>query len=162
MLSLGAVVRPMERLSVEVGAIWTRWSSFDELSFSFSQPIVVIPRPLTVVDQSVTPKDWHDVWRIQVGAEYKVVDWFDFRLGYIWDESPVPDATVDYLLPTDNRNLYSIGGGFHWQNWTADVSYTYLTNEDRTVTARQSDGILDSEFESVDAHLIGLSLSYKF
>jgi long-chain fatty acid transport protein len=162
MLSLGAVFRPLERLSVEIDGIWTRWSTYDELSFTFSNPIVVIPKPLTVVDRSITSKDWHDVWRIQVGAEYKVTDWFDFRLGYIWDESPVPDATVDYILPTDNRSLYSIGGGFHWQNWTVDVSYTYLDCDNRTITARQSDGILESEFKSVDANLIGLSLSYKF
>jgi long-chain fatty acid transport protein len=162
MLSLGAVFRPLERLSVEVDGLWTRWSSYDELSFTFSQPIAIDRQTGGPLRTVTTPKDWHDVWRIQVGAEYKVTDWFDFRLGYIWDESPVPDATVDYILPTDNRNLYSIGGGFHWQNWTVDVSYTYLTNEDRTVAARPAQGILESEFKSVDANLIGLSLSYKF
>ena len=76
-------------------------------------------------------KDWDDVWRFQIGLEYKANDWLDLRLGYVFDESPIPDEWADYLIPTNDRQLYSIGCGMHWDTWIVDLSYTYLDQNKR-------------------------------
>ncbi len=156
MLFFGAVVHLMDRLSLELDGIWTRWSTYDELTIYYRDPI------LPEVNSITKDKRWNDVWRIQVGVEYKALDWLDLRLGYVHDDSPVPRETADYLLPTNDRHLYSIGCGILLGRWTVDLSYTYLDMEGRSVSARPGDGVLDSRFKDSDAHLIGSSVSYRF
>ncbi len=156
MLFLGVGFKPMDRLLIELGAIWTRWSTYDELTIQYDDPI--LPGRSSVTK----PKNWDDVWRLCIGVEYRATDWLDLRAGYIYDESPIPDSTVDYLVTTDDRQLFTFGTGIHWNGWTLDLSYMYLKNKDRSVDLRLEDGVYESEFENGDAHLIGVSLSYKF
>lgn len=156
MLSLGAVFYPMERLSLEVDGVWTRWTTYDELTIHYSDSI------LPGVKSSTKDKKWNDVWRLQVGTEYKALDWLDLRLGYVYDDSPIPAETADYLVPTNDRHLYSFGCGIRLGQCTVDLSYTYLDIESRSVSARPEDGVLDSRFKGSDAHLVGSSVSYRF
>ena len=156
MAFLGVAFYPADRLSLEVDGIWTGWSTYDELTIHYGDPI------LPDVKSTTKDKKWNDVWRLQVGVEYEALDWLDLRLGYVWDNSPVPGKTADYLVPTDDRHLYSFGCGLHQGDWAVDLSYTYLHIESRSVNARPADGVLDSRFEDGYVHLIGFSLSYRF
>jgi long-chain fatty acid transport protein len=153
MVFIDVTFYPADRWSLEVNALWNGWSDYDALVIEY--------------DNFITPevrreKDWDDVWRFQVGVEYKATDWLDLRLGYVFDESPVPDETADYLIPTEDRQLYSIGCGMHWNAWVVDLSYTYLKSDTRTVDARVAEGIFPSKFEDGDTHLVGVSVSYIF
>jgi long-chain fatty acid transport protein len=156
MLFLGAAFYPTERLSLEVDGVWTGWTTYDELTIRYSDAI------LPGVNRSTKDKQWNDVWRFHLGAEYKALDWLDVRLGYVHDESPIPSETADYLVPANDRNLYSLGCGIHVGLWTVDLSYTYLNIESRSVSARPEDGVLDSRFKDGHAHLVGSSASYRF
>jgi long-chain fatty acid transport protein len=158
---LGVAIKPFDRLTWEVGGVWTRWSNFRDLTIDFENPIVAVPGRLSI-NRSVKQKKWNDVWRVQTGVEYKALDWLDARVGYVFDQEPIPDATVDYLVPGNDRHLFSGGLGFRWQRWTADLSYIYLLIEERDVEARQADGVLQGEFKDGHAHLFGVSLGYRF
>jgi len=162
MLFLGVTFYPSDRWSLEVDAIWNGWSSYDELCIVCDDIIAVDPDTGLPIQGSTTEKDWDDVWRFQIGLEYKATDWLDLRLGYVFDESPIPDRTADYLIPTADRQLYSIGCGMHWDAWVVDLSYTYLESDTRTVAARLDEGIFPSEFEDGYTHLVGVSVSYTF
>jgi len=122
-LFLGIAFYPIERLSLEISGVWTRWSTYDELTITFDDPIV--PN----VNSSTAEKKWHDTWRIQFGVEYKATDWLDLRAGYTFDEEPVDTEFTDYLVPANDRHLFSFGPGFYWNNFTLDLSYTYLMIE---------------------------------
>lgn len=160
MASFGLAFYPVDRLSVEIGGTWTGWSTFEKLTIHYGAPILDPVKP--GVTNSTKEKKWNDVWRLQAGVEYEFLNGLDLRCGYVWDASPVPDETADYLVPANDRHLYSLGSGFHRGPWTLDVSYTYLHITGRTVRARPEDGIFDSEFENGRAHLIGFSLGYRF
>jgi long-chain fatty acid transport protein len=156
---MGLAIYPMPKLSLEVGAIWTNWSTFDKLVIDYDEPLA--GRTSRVERE----KKWEDTWRIFFGAEYKVNDMLDLRFGYVYDQEPSPDEHVDYLVPANDRHLFSFGPGIHWRGWTLDLSYTYLMVADRTVDSNGrffTEGVLDSEFEGGHAHLIGLSVSHKF
>jgi long-chain fatty acid transport protein len=155
-LFLGAVFYPVDRLSLELDGVWTRWSTYDELTIHYRDPILPGVKSIT------KEKKWDDVWRVQIGVEYKALDWLDLRLGYVYDDSPIPRETADYLVPANDRHLYNFGCGLHWGQWTADLSYTYLDIESRSVSPRPEDGVLDSRFKDSHAHLIGSSVSYNF
>lgn len=156
--AMGVAMYPMDKLSVEVGAIYTLWSKYDELQINFGDNVL----PSATPDQSTSPKNWNDVWRFNVGVEYAALDWLDLRLGYVYDNTPVPDDTIDYLLPDSDRQIFSTGLGFHKDNWAVDVNYSYLLFEDRDIDGRAEDYVYDGEINNADCHIAGVSFTYKF
>ena len=155
-VAFGLTFYPTKFLSWEVGAVWTRWSEFSALSFTFDQPF-------PVAGTVTFPKEWRDTWRFQTGVEYKACSWLDLRAGYIYDEEAIRSEFADYLLPSNDRHYFSVGPGFHWDRWTVDLSYTYIVVEDRDVTASLSPGYLNPSYlRDGNAHLIGASVGYKF
>ncbi|SFJ59677.1 long-chain fatty acid transport protein [Desulfomicrobium apsheronum] len=159
--AFGVAMYPTEKLSVEVGAVYTLWSKYDELKINFGDDTVLKPG-VGLVDQTVAPKNWEDVWRFNIGVEYAALDWLDLRVGYVYDQSPVQDDTIDYMVPANDRHLLNGGLGFHWDSWVVDVNYTYLMIMDRDIDARLADGVLEGEIDNADAHMVGLSVGYKF
>ena len=154
-LRFGTSVKATDKLTVNAGVIYTMWSSYDELAIKFD------PALLGSHADSVTEKDWNDVFRYQIGAEYALSEAWALRAGYIYDETPDPDAHVDYIVPGNDRNLVSLGVGYKKGDFSCDLSYTYLMILDRDIAARPEEGVLPGEFSDGDAHLIGVTLGYK-
>ncbi|UTF48727.1 OmpP1/FadL family transporter [Desulfomicrobium sp. ZS1] len=155
--AFGVAMYPTEKFSVEVGAVYTLWSKYDELKINYGDPVL----PSATPTQSIQAKNWDDVWRFNIGVEYAALDWLDLRAGYVFDQSPVQDETIDYMVPANDRHLLNGGLGFHWDNWMVDVNYTYLMIMDRDINGRD-DGVRDGEIDNADAHMVGLSVGYKF
>ena len=130
-------------------------SSYDELAIEFAPPL------LGKVPASVAEKDWDDVFRYQVGMEYALNGNWALRAGYVFDETPDPDRTMDYIVPANDRNLFSVGAGYKQGDFFCDLSYTYLMILDRDVAPRPADGVVPGSFEDGDAHMIGISAGYK-
>ncbi|MCX5832964.1 MAG: OmpP1/FadL family transporter [Deltaproteobacteria bacterium] len=150
----GVNFKVLKNLSLGGGIYWTEWSTFDQLQVRFDQPF----RGSTT---STTRKDWDNVFRYMIGMEWNVTNNWDLRLSYAYDEAPEPDEHVDYLLPDNDRQQFTIGCGYHNGPWLVDLAYMYIMFEDRDVTARPADYVLAGKFEGY-AHLIGLSFGYKF
>ncbi|HKK33881.1 MAG TPA: outer membrane protein transport protein, partial [Desulfomicrobiaceae bacterium] len=108
------------------------------------------------------PKNWKDTWRFNVGVEYAAMDWLDLRLGYVYDESPVPDSTIDYMVPANDRHIFGAGTGFKWDSWTLDLAYNYLMILDRDIDGRTGTGVEDGSIDDGQAHMFSMSVGYKF
>lgn len=154
-LSVGVVFYPIDKLSIEANAIYTAWSSYNALNVSFSN---LGGRPA----ESRTTKNWRDVMRYSLGVEYKALPWLDLRVGYVYDEDPVQSKYADYMVPSNNRHIFSFGPGFHVGGFDIDLSYSYLMIQSRTVSAPVTAGVYPSHFHNGDAHIVGLSIGYKF
>lgn len=159
----GVAMYPMDKLSVELGAVYTLWSKYDELTIDFGSRL----NPLDPAsDQTSERKNWNDVWRLNVGVEYAALDWLDLRLGYVYDQTPVPDDTIDYMLPDSDRHVFNSGAGIHWDQWNVDLNYSYILFTDRSIDGRKDalgrDVIYDGEVKNAGAHVLGLSVGYKF
>jgi long-chain fatty acid transport protein len=154
-LRFGASAKATDKLTVNAGLVYTMWSSYEDLTIDFN------PALPGAVPRSSKVKDWDDAFRYQIGAEYALDETWALRAGYIYDETPIPDAHVDYIVPANDRNLFSLGVGYKKGDFFCDLAYTYLLIKDRDVAARVADGVLPGEFKDGDAHMIGLSLGYK-
>lgn len=154
-IRLGASIAATEKLTVNLGVIYTMWSSYEELAINFNPPL------LGKVPASVAEKDWDDVFRYQVGMEYALNETWALRAGYVFDETPDPDRTMDYIVPANDRNLFSVGAGYQKGDFFCDLSYTYLMIVDRDVAPRPAEGVLPGEYQDGDTHLIGISAGYK-
>lgn len=153
----GVMVKPMDRLSLEAGFVWTRWRNFEALTINTN-----------TIGALSSDKNWDNSWRLNFGVEYELLDWLDLRAGYTFDENVIPDETVDYLLPANNRHYFSFGPGFHFGPWSFDLSYMFLHQEDRDVNNSTAFGVgtgvvtAPARFEEGIAHKFGMSVGYKF
>jgi len=151
--TLGVCVKPTARLSVEFDATRTGWSSYKALDIRING----------VNPGGVLVKDWKDTWRLGVGAEYALTPCWDLRAGYVYDESPMRTERADYMVPANDRHLLSTGLGWHDGGWSVDLSYTYLMILDRKgAEIHTGGGIETADYEGGDAHLLGLSVGYRF
>lgn len=157
MFFFGAEFTPFEDLSAEIGFVYTRWSTYKSLNIKYATEF------LPGRDSTFARKSWSDVWRFNVGLEYALTDNWDLRGGYVYDESPVNDDYADYLVPTNDRQIFSGGLGWHNDQWSVDASYSYLWIKTRDFSNTQTAGVLkNSRSYDGDAHLVGLSVGYKF
>ena len=153
--SFGITLKPAQQWSVEVGATYTGWKSYDKLDVDIKNPALLGTSKL------VSAKNWNDAMRYQAGVEYAATKALTLRAGYVYDEEPIPLQTADYIVPANDRHLFSLGAGYRWSRWVLDLSYTYLLILDRQVPARTADGVFESDYTHGNAHMIGLSLSTK-
>lgn len=152
--SLGMCLTPVDRLSIEVDVTRTGWSSYEELDIRING----------VNPSGPVFKDWKDTWRLAIGAEYALTPAWDLRAGYVYDETPVRTERADYMVPANDRQLFSAGLGWHGDAWSVDLGYTYLLIIDRKgAEIHGNDGNVETaDFENGDAHLVGMSVAYRF
>lgn len=122
MISFGVTYYPIKELSIEVAAVNTRWSTYRNFDLAISGT------PLGDIDNQ-QPKDWNDVWRFSIGAEYDINESWTVRGSYAYDEAPENAKYVDYMIPAADRHLIGAGVGYKIDNWTIDLAYTYIIAE---------------------------------
>jgi len=150
---------PMKELSIEFDVQWVQWSSYDELRFELSKGLVLGPnaRQMTLVEK----KDYHDAVQLRLGMEYKFYkDMLALRLGFLWDQNPVPDKSVDPMLPDTQRLMPCIAFGGIWKGIYLDVGYMPVFALPRK--AKYEDGApLAGNYTSI-THDVTLTLGYHW
>lgn len=123
LLSFGGATT-YEHWSFESDLIFTYWGAFDALRINFTNQTPIVRNQVII-------RDWRNTWAIRIGAEYKWTEHNSFRAGYLYDETPVVDRSVDPILPDGSRNGITFGYGYHTGDWKFDVSYMHLFFGDR-------------------------------
>ncbi len=146
----------IEHLMLEVDLVWTGWSSY-------AQQAVVYDSLAGEADHVVTtPKGWSDVWAIRLGAELGLSDALVARAGYVFDQSPIPDATRDPSLPASDRHNLSLGLGVSTRRWSLDVGYLYVHIGDASSElSSPTQGSLTGDYRS-RAHVFGMGGALHF
>jgi long-chain fatty acid transport protein len=153
MIFAGVAVRPMTKLSVEGGIIWTHWELFRRLDIKFDNTLGTLSEN----------KDWHNTWRGQLGVEYQASQWLVLRAGYAFENEPMPNRYADYLVPsTGLRHNLSVGTGFRWRDVTLDLAYVMVVIPDHTIKNSQAAGVLPSDYQDRLSHVLVMSVGYKF
>ena len=154
--AFGVMVKPTEKLSVEVDAIRTFWSSYGELDPQLDNPVI------EGAFGGAKEKAWSDVWRFQIGAEYALTDSIDLRAGYVYDEAPNGNH-ADFMMFPGDRQIFFGGFGYKINGWRFDASYGYLMGEEVDASVRTgSTTYSDVTFQDINAHLMNFSISYAF
>ena len=148
------------RLTVEVDADMTFWSTYKSLNIDIKNNNPLLP-------DSFSQKNWTNEVALYVGGEYRVTDPLALRLGFRYDPTPVPAATMGPELPDADKMYYCAGLGYKLSNWIFDVSYMYVDKQDRTVNNQTTPPppSVGSGFNGTwtgDAHLVSLDVGYKF
>jgi long-chain fatty acid transport protein len=157
----GVAYKVMDNLEIEADYQYVGWSTYKELLIEFKKD---------PSKNSKNPKDYENTYIIRVGGEY-TMDAYQFRAGYLYDNSPVATKHVDPLLPDANRNGFNVGLGYKVnENLSFDVSYLYLafdqikavgTDFDNNGNPGQTYGDFDGTYNAA-ANLFGFNIGYTF
>lgn len=145
-----------ENLELEMDVQWTNWHDYHDLPFTFAQPTAAV-RNTTVL------KDWDNACTLRWGTEYHLNKQSDVRAGFLYDLNPVPDATLDPMLPDSNRLSFQAGYGWQGEHWIFDLAYMYLHFREREIHNDPALHIVpgSGSYRS-HAHMFGISLGYRF
>jgi len=151
-LTIGAAFKPSEKATFEIDFERTGWSSYDSLNVDLENEVA----PAGFTD-STEAKDWKDVWAIKAGIEYKATERISLRGGYVYENNPVPDHTLEPGFPDSDQHNISLGLGYRFDKLVIDAANLVTIYEDRKV----ENDILSGEYRNL-AHSVGLSLGYRF
>jgi len=141
-LTLGTAFHLGDKLTLAFDGTWTGWSTVDTPAIRFHTNRPVATRDLKL--------KWHDAWAVRAGLEYLLIGNYKMsnrrifkaekgsakgklksdmvlalRLGYWWDESPVPVNTLSAFLPDNDRHFFSAGVGADFGRFRIDTSFIY-------------------------------------
>lgn len=148
--SIGAAWDVRKDITVEANANWTGWNRFEKLDMTFVDRADL---------SNSTPENYRNVWNFRLGIE-KRYGQEAFRVGFVYDNTPQPNATVSPLLPDADRAGYSIGWGHLGESWGVDLAYMYLDFRNSSTRGESTAGFNGRYKET--AHLLGVHARYRF
>ena len=127
-LGVGWQATPAVKLAVQVD--WTAWSEVDTLSVKF---------PAGELPDQIYPEYWRDTWTARLGGEYAVSDAVAVRAGTYFDQSAVPDRTIERQYLDSNKVGISAGASLRAAGWRFDAALDGIVPSTRTVPDNASD-----------------------
>lgn len=113
-----------DKTRMELNATWTRWSRFDALNIAltpgFTLPVIGHRPELS------SHNAWKDGWRYAIGIEHKLSDKYSIMAGIAHDERGIPDEGADFMVPTGERDTYSLGVQYHDKKQTIALALGYM------------------------------------
>lgn len=133
-LAIGLGHKFNDRTRIELNATWTNWETYNALNVYLDNPALQGP---PIYGRSENAKNWKASWRYGIGIEHKLSKQWSILAGYVFDESPVPDATMDFTVPTGDRHRGSIGFKYRFkENHELSFAYTGIWAGTRDVPTR--------------------------
>lgn len=121
---VGVGVDVMSNLTLNFDWRWTNWSVMKTF---------ILDTQVPALNGTELVFEYRDSHYFGVGAEYRLMTFEEdglglaFRLGYGYDETPVPRKLVSPLLPDDDRQLFTLGLGIEpVEGLTIDFAYMGL------------------------------------
>lgn len=143
-----------EKLAVHYSALWTGWSSFDELAgYVEGEEAPVFAKE----------ENFSNSMRYAVGATYQVSSRVTLRTGIAYDQSPADESHLSISIPDTNRVWLSGGLNYAFDNKSSlDFGVSIVKGETQTFT--ETDDIMqDWTFESQgDAYLVSAQYNHVF
>lgn len=140
-----------DKTRVELNATWTRWSRFDALNIDNELGL-----PLN------SERNWKDGWRYAIGIEHKLSDKYSLLAGIAHDERGIPDDHADFMVPTGERDTYSLGVQYHDKKQTIAFSMGYMDVGDLNMTRHGTDAYAKAKMYDSYTKIFVLSYQYNF
>jgi long-chain fatty acid transport protein len=141
--TLGIGFAPGEKSWIELDVTQTGWSDFEGQTVSF---------PFNTTFSQTVQGAWEDALSYRLGVQYEIPGGIQLRLGYGFEESPQPDASVGPLLPDAERSIFSAGIGRDW----LDVGFQLIAPQTRTTVTNSNN--LNGLYKG-NSYLLGISVT---
>ena len=139
-----------ENLHLGAALSFNQWSSYQELGFTLPDG-----------SYSAAPKQWHDAFTLRFGAEYDM-DGIMLRAGYMNDQTPMPEETLDASLTDMTRHYVTAGAGMAVGDMDVHFSVLYkLPMGSRSAGTRSAYAPPHKAEYTLDILMASLSVSYR-
>ena len=106
-------------LQLSADVTQTRWSNFEDLT---------IYRKDNNAVASKVDENWQDAYRYSAGLDYAMTPGLTLRMGYAYDNSPIPNERRTLRIPTGDMRFYSMGGSYKFNDTASlDLGYSYIS-----------------------------------
>jgi long-chain fatty acid transport protein len=153
--TMGLSFNLTEKLVWAVDLHYLFWTVYDSYTAH-----VVVP-DLEMTEDIVSEPKWNNSFTARTGLEYLASDKLSLRLGFIYDRTPQPAASMDGTLPDADRVAFTGGFGYKIGKLVVDVAYHFESFRKRTSERPDLNDQLQGTFKT-QAHLIGINLGYRF
>ena len=112
-------------LTLEADGNYTTWKVFDQTVLKIAG-----------VPDTTLVHNWENTWAVRAGILYKMsAGWI--AGGFVYDQTPQPDADTSPFLPDSNRVGGSIGAGIRAGNFEFQISSLFLWFHERTIATNK-------------------------
>jgi len=136
----GVQVQPVDRVKVEVDAVWQRWNVTKEILVTdVNATITDNPdddtntEDLKVEDDIVLPANYQDTWTLSLGGDVKILDQLVVRAGAYYEQTAVPGSTQTVSVVDGEKIGYGLGvTGRPAKRWAIEgaFSQTFIAERD--------------------------------
>lgn len=142
-----------DKFALQAEMAWIKWSKFKELRFQYDSN----------QSDSVEAEDWNNTYRYSAGALYKVTDDLTWKLGYMYDGSPVPADRRSPRIPDNDRHLISTGLNYAINDCLDLIAgYTYIIVNDTSIDIKDGVGNrLDGKYD-LGIQVTSIGIKYSF
>ena len=130
-----------------------RWSAWDETVLDFGASVGGNP-----VGGIPIKRDWDDVWKFALGADYQLNSDWRLKAGFSYETSPQDDPTKQWVdLPVGEQYRYSVGASTYWDDVRIDMFYEFadLGSVDIERSVARINGSFDGHI-----HFIGANVTF--
>ncbi len=76
---------------------------------------------------AITGLGWRSIFSVALGGQYQATDAMSLRLGYVWNQNPIPDQNTLFNVISPNILMHTISCGLSYRlTSNLDVSLAYL------------------------------------
>lgn len=155
-----------KNILVEADATWTNWSINKSQHEVFSP---ALPTPGGILNDKTIPREWEDTIKAGLGIEWELNPTVTIRGGYLWDPTPVPDNSLDFIWPDGDKHIFSIGTGLTFGKFTVDIAASYANIPGHRTIEGES-GALNPSYGGQQVSLLadgeifnfGVTTTYRF
>lgn len=135
-----------ERLDLLTSIQLHRWSAWDETILDFG----------TRLGGRTIEREWDDVWKLAVGADYQLNSDWRLKAGFSYESSPQDDPSMQWVdVPVGEQYRYSVGASTYWDDILIDVFYEYADFGSVEMERAGVDGTFDGRI-----HFVGISATF--
>lgn len=151
---------PKLLISTDINYVF--WNTYDKFVITIDFPGYPAQTPQTFTE------NWDISFLFRAGLQYQLNEKFALRGGFLYDQTPQPEQTMDPILPDADRMALTAGFGYKVSKFVIDVAAQYEIFSDRTspnrnIAAYQVAGMnLGEGTYSTKALLLGISLGFVF
>ncbi|MEW6457400.1 MAG: outer membrane protein transport protein [Acidobacteriota bacterium] len=127
----GIAIKPFHNFTLTADIQWTQWSIEDIVITDYKAMTWNIIFRLTPEKEEEMKFLWVDRTQIRFGSEYLINGKIALRGGYYYDPTPVPDETMNILLPSFTFNGITFGLGYKKDRFQLDFGLEYLMGKER-------------------------------
>ncbi|MEZ9851289.1 long-chain fatty acid transporter [Vibrio breoganii] len=133
-----------EQLNLLTSIQYHRWSHWDEtiLDFGLAGGVPI-------------ERDWDDVWKFAIGADYKLNSDWRLKAGFSYETSPQDDPSKQWVdLPVGEQYRYSVGASTNWDDVVVDFFYEYADLGEVDMDRLSVNGTFDGRI-----HFVGVNFT---